>query len=64
LNGALYDFASFDDGLTDGQIREATSSGNTVNGTFGGYACTSGVFIEVTLMDARISIDSFTAVFF
>lgn len=64
LNGALYDFASFDDGLTDGQIREATSSGNTVNGTFGGYACTTGIFIEVTLMDARISIDSFTAVFF
>jgi hypothetical protein len=64
LSGALYDFASFDDGLTNGQIREANSSGNTVNGTFGGFACNTGVFIEVTLTDARISIDSFTAVFF
>jgi hypothetical protein len=64
LSGGMYDFASFDDGVTNGQIREATSSGNTVNGTFGGFTCKNGVFIEIRLADARISIDSFTAVFF
>jgi hypothetical protein len=64
LNGPLYDFAQFDDGLTNGQIREASSSGNTVNGTFGGFACNSGIFIEIQLVDARIIIDSFTVVFF
>jgi hypothetical protein len=64
LNGPLYDFAQFDDGLTNGQIREASSSGNTVNGTFGGFACNGGVFIEITLADPRVSLDSFTVVFF
>jgi len=64
LSGALYDFAQFDDGLTNGQIREASSSGNTVNGTFGGFACNGGVYIEIQLADARISIDSYTVVFF
>lgn len=64
LSGPLYDFAQFDDGLTNGQIREASSSGNTVNGTFGGFACNGGIYIEIQLMDARISIDSFTVVFF
>jgi hypothetical protein len=64
LSGALYDFAQFDDGLTNGQIREASSSGNTVNGTFGGFACNGGVYIEIQIADARISIDSYTVVFF
>lgn len=64
LSGGLYDFASFDDGVTNGQIREATSSGNTVNATFGGFSCNTGFFIEIALMDARISVDSFTTVFF
>jgi hypothetical protein len=64
LSGPLYDFATFDDGVTDGHIREAASSGNTVNGTFGGFVCNTGVFLEIVLMDARISLDSFTAVFF
>ena len=64
LSGPLYDFAQFDDGLTNGQIREASSSGNTVNGTFGGFACNNGFFIEITIANANISIDSFTVVFF
>jgi hypothetical protein len=64
LSGALYDFSSFDDGFTNGQIREATSSGNTVNGTFGGFSCNTGIFIEIMLNDVRISIDSFQVVFF
>jgi hypothetical protein len=64
LSDALYDFSSFDDGFTNGQIREATSSGNTVNGTFGGFSCNTGIFIEIMLNDVRISIDSFQVVFF
>lgn len=64
LSGGLYDFAAFDDGVTNGQIREATSSGNTLNGTFGGFSCNGGVFVEIALADSRISIDSFTVVFF
>ena len=64
VNGPLYDFAAFDDGLTNGYVREATSTGNTVNATFGGFACNTGLFIELVIADARISVDSLTVVFF
>jgi hypothetical protein len=64
LDGPLYNFATFDDGVTDGQIREASSSGNTVNGTFGGFSCETGFFIEVKIITATVKIDSYSVTFF
>lgn len=64
LHGAAYNFATFDDGLTDGQIREATSAGNTINFTFGGFSMLNGIQIAVQINDPDIQIDSITATFF
>jgi len=64
LHGALYNFGTFDDGVTDGHIREASSSGSTVNATFGGYSCEDGVYVQVRINHASIQIDSMTVSFF
>lgn len=64
LDGGPYNFGTFDDGVTDGQIREATSSGNTINFTFGGFNMQDGVYMEITIVDPAIRIDGITAVFF
>ena len=64
VSGALYNFAAFDDGVTNGQIREASSSGNTVNCTFGGFTCETGFFIEIQIVNTNIKIDSISVTFF
>jgi|3_EtaG_2_1085321.scaffolds.fasta_scaffold00032_80 hypothetical protein len=58
LHGGLYNFATFDDGVTDGHIREASSSGNTINATFGGFTCETGFFVEVEIVNAGIKLNS------
>ena len=60
VHGGLYNFATFDDGATVGgsYIREATSSGNTVNITFGGFSCENGIYMEVEIANPGIKIDS------
>lgn len=64
LHGAAFNFATFDDGLSDGQIREATSVGNTINFTFGGFSMFGGIQIAVQINDPAIQIDSLAATFF
>ena len=64
LHGALYNFAAFDDGVTNGQIREGSSSGATVNGTFGGLTCQNGFFIRVEIANTTIKISRFEVTFF
>jgi hypothetical protein len=64
VHGALYNFATFNDGVTNGQIREASSSGGTVNCTFGGLTCEGGFFIEIQIVNAAIKIDRFSVTFF
>lgn len=63
IHGALYNFATFDDGVTNGQIREASSSGNTVNCTFGGFVCEDGFYMRIRINDSRIKIDTLTVSF-
>lgn len=63
IHGALYNFSTFDDGVTDGQIREASSSGNTVNCTFGGFVCEDGFYMRIRINDSRIKIDTLTVSF-
>ena len=66
LHGANYNFAAFDDGATTGgsYIRESSSSGNTVNGTLGGFAATQGIYIEVKIINAGIKVTSMEITFF
>ncbi|MAG26016.1 hypothetical protein CMI47_10595 [Candidatus Pacearchaeota archaeon] len=64
LHGSLYNFATFNDGVTDGHIREGSSSGNTVNGTFGGLTCQNGFFIRVEIANTAIKISRFEVTFF
>jgi len=58
LHGAVYNFATFDDGVTDGQCREATSSGNTINGTFGGFAMNDGIYAMIRINDSNTKLSS------
>lgn len=64
MHGSNYNFATFDDGSTDGAIREASSSGNTVNATFGGFSCEDGFFINIRINDATIKIDRLAVTFY
>jgi len=66
LHGTNYNFASFDDGATvsGSYIRESSSSGNSVNGTFGGFAATQGIYIEVKIVNSGIKITSMEITFF
>lgn len=66
VHGALYNFASFDDGATvsGSYVREATSSGNTINITFGGFSCEDGIFMEVEIANPGIKVDSVVVAFF
>ena len=57
LHGAEYNFASFDDGASNGQIRLGSSSGNTVQGTFGGFTCETGFFMQIQIANTGIKID-------
>jgi len=64
LHGGTYSFATFDDGLTDPKIREATSSVNTINFTFGGFSMLDGIHVAWKINDPSIQIDSVSATFF
>ena len=63
LHGAEYNFASFDDGASNGQIRLGSSSGNTVQGTFGGFSCENGFFMQIEIANATIKIDTLEVTF-
>jgi hypothetical protein len=64
MHGANYNFASFDDGVTNGNIREASSSGGTVNCTFGGKTCETGFFMHIRITDSRVKIDRLSVTFY
>ena len=66
LHGSNYNFATFDDGATVGgsYIRESSSSANSVNGTLGGFAATTGLYIEVKIINAGIKVTSMEITFF
>ena len=67
LHGGTFGSAGpFDQGQTIGgsYIREGSSSGNTVNATFGTYKCEDGIYIEVMLYNSAIKIDRIDVTFF
>lgn len=64
IHGANYNFATFNDGSTDGHIREANSSGGTVNCTFGGFSCEGGFFMHIRINNSAIKIDRLSVTFF
>ena len=64
LHGASYNFATFDDGVTDGHIRLNSSSGNIVQGTFGGLSCEQGFFMHIRIINSNIRISSLQVTLF
>jgi hypothetical protein len=60
-----YNFATFDDGNTvaGSYIRLASSSGNTIEGTFGSFDCQDGLLIEIRLTNATIKLSGFDVTF-
>jgi hypothetical protein len=67
LHGAEYDFGTFNDGSTAGTdtpgIRLGSSSGSTINGTFGGFNATNGIYVEIQICHQTIRIDTITVTF-
>jgi len=63
LHGGNYNFATFDDGVTDGHCRQATSSGQIVDFTFGGFNMEDGIYIHVKINNKIIRIDSMIVTF-
>lgn len=63
IHGSVYNFATFDDGNSDGQIRLASSSGNTVEATFGGFNLEDGFYCKITIVNPSSKIDSITVSF-
>ena len=64
--GTFGSAGSFNQGQTVGgsYVREDSSSGNTVNGTFGTWKCEDGLYIEVMIYNNAIKIDRFDLTFF
>jgi hypothetical protein len=56
----------FDQGQTVGgsYIREGSSSGNTVNASFGTFACEDGIYVEIMIYNSTIKIDRIDVTFF
>jgi hypothetical protein len=67
LHGAEYDNGTFVDGSTSGTdtpgIRLGSSSGGTINGTFGGFNATNGIYVELRICNSGIKIDTVTVAF-
>ena len=64
IHGSVYNFATFDDGTTNGQIRESSSSGGTVNCTFGGFDCQDGFYMRIEIANSAIKLSSVSVKFF
>lgn len=63
VHGDAYNAGLFDDGDTNGQIRLGSSSGNTIQCTFGTFTMKDGIYMEIKLKDNAIKINSLTVVF-
>lgn len=57
VHGTAYNNTLFDDGVTNGQIREFVV-GSTVSLTFGGYAVREGVYMEIRITNPLVKLDS------
>ena len=57
VHGTAYNHTLFDDGATNGQIREFVV-GNSISLTFGGYAVREGVYVEFRLTNPLVKLDS------
>jgi len=62
VHGTAYNHTLFDDGVTNGQIREFVV-GNTLSVTFGGYAVKEGVYMEIRITNPLVKIDSMSVSF-
>jgi hypothetical protein len=62
-HGDAYNAGLFDDGNTNGQVRLGSSSGNTIQTTFGTFTMKDGIYVEFKIKDNSIKINSITVTF-
>ena len=62
IHGQEFNATLFDDGVTNGYIREAIN-GNTIQCTFGGRAMKGGVHIEIRITNTNIKLEQFLVSF-
>lgn len=62
VHGTAYNHTLYDEGVTNGQIREFVV-GNTLSVTFGGYAVREGVYMEIRITNPLVKIDSMSVSF-
>lgn len=60
-----YNFATFDDGNTvaGSYIRTGSSSGNTIEATFGSFDCQGGILLHIRLNNSAIKLNGFDVSF-
>jgi len=64
LHGSnYYNFATFDDGTTDGQIKLNSSSGNYIACTLGSYYASNGFYFKIVITNPSIQINSISMTF-
>ena len=63
LHGTPYNAGTFDDGDSDGQIRLGSSTGNTINGTFGTFSMKDGVYMEIKIRNLNVKLNSITVAY-
>ncbi len=63
-SGTFGAFNEASDDDNDRRIRESSSSGNTVNCTFGGDSAIDGIYVHVRIRNPLIKIDSISTTFF
>lgn len=63
VHGQPYNAGTFDDGNTDGYIRLGSSTGNTINCTFGTFTMKDGIYMEIKIRHNTVKINSITVTF-
>lgn len=62
-HGQAYNAGTFDDGNTDGYIRLGSSSGNTIQCTFGTFTMKDGIYMEIKIRHNTVKINSINVTF-
>lgn len=63
VHGTPFNAGTYDDGDTDGQIRLGSSSGNTINCTFGTFSMKDGIYMEIKIRHLSIKLNNVTVSF-
>lgn len=63
LHGTPFNAGFFDDGNTNGQIRLGSSSGNTIQSSFGTFTMQDGIYVEIRIANNATKLNSIQVIF-